>query len=117
MTEPTDWIQYGVVSTTHPDGHVTREHLNAQGLATTATADKLRTWLDENIPEGREWIITNNHVNGGSVIYNCPCWMAVAQNGFQVNAGNCWYNLFYYPDPTPAQVEELHKGASAQPAT
>lgn len=113
MTDPSDWIHDGEVTTTWPDGHTTTEPLNYQGLATDETADKLLDWLDTNIPEGAEWTKKNINISQGQVSYNCPSWQAVAKNGFIVSCGHTWYNLFFYPNPTQATLDELHKGASA----
>ena len=112
-----DFIQDGTVTTTWPDATTTTEPLNPQSHATDETADRLVEYLNENYPEGREWTKKDINVSQGQVTYSCPCWQAVAANGFMVNAGNCYYNLFFYPDPTPAQETELHEGASKPPAT
>lgn len=119
-TSDSDWIQDGTVTTYDTDGSVYEVvQLPPQGLATEDTANKLVEWLDANIPEGALWTLRDDYelMSQGQQHFNCACWMAVAANGFSVNAGNCWYNLFAYPNPTQAQVEELHAGASKQVET
>lgn len=114
-TEESDFIQDGKVVTIGADGSVAKvDKLNPHQLATDETADKLIEWLDVNIPEGAQWSLKNLHEDPGpNHKYNCPCWQAVAANGKMVSAGETWWNLFEYPLPTAATLDELHHLAAS----
>jgi len=115
-TYPTDFIQDGTVTTYGAGGEIVNvQKLNPQQLATDETADKLLKWLTINIPEGCEWTLEDIYLgmNGPNYKYSCPCWQAVAANGQKFSAGVTYFNLFNYPNPTTATVDELHSLASA----
>jgi hypothetical protein len=113
--QDSDFIQNGFVVTMGDDGQVYKaEKIFPRSLATDETTAQLLAWLDENIPEGQQWAKRDINVSQGQTIFTCPCWQAVARNGFMVSAGYTWYDLFYYPNPTQATLDLLHQGASTE---
>ena len=113
--KPSDYIQDGYLVTFGADGGIKDvQHLNPQQLATDATAAKVMTWLTANVPEGIAWTLVDQHVamTNANNKYNCPCWVAQAQNGQQFNAGELNHNIFGYANPTQSVVDELHKLAA-----
>jgi hypothetical protein len=116
-TSPSDFIQNGVVITIGADGSVAKiDKLNPHQLATTETAESLLEWLDQNIPEGQKWTLLNLYAQTGHDphhAYNCPAWQAMAANGQYVCAGETWWNLMEYPNPTQSTVDELHRLAAS----
>jgi hypothetical protein len=116
MTNPEDWYQDGTVTTYGADGEIASvQNLNPQQLAKEDSASKVIAWLEANIPEGNAWTLKDIHpeMTNYNHSYNCPCWMAVAANGQQFNAGELYWNLFEYATPTQSVVDELHRLAGA----
>jgi hypothetical protein len=116
--DDSDFIQDGTVTEYGADGQISKvQKLNPHQLATHETTVKVLDWLAANISQGNPWTALDLHIEmtNSHTTYNCPCYMAVAANGQQFNAGELDWNLFNYATPTASVVEELNRLAG--PAT